>query len=190
MFWRTNLSPSLLLRRYCLGFSIAASVDRKELSAYCNGQLCFTRFSMLFMAYASVFCSGLAFLLSTLLLLIYRFKNILPSDQELASRAPSLPRGAVRGCSYLKWRVEGHFFLSVGWSSRPLKIYAQSTQLVERITMVLFLFQKDSISRFFLFFCRKNFVVDEKSTFHHHYHFSSDHTSTSFIDIHMGFHFL
>ena len=37
------------------------------------------------MAYASVFCSGLAFLLSTLLLLIYRFKNILPSDQELAS---------------------------------------------------------------------------------------------------------
>ena len=32
--------------------------------------------------------------------------------------------------------------------------------------MVLFHFRKDSISRFFLFFCRKNFVVDEKSTFH------------------------
>tara|TARA_A100001015_G_scaffold300168_1_gene385213 strand:- start:467 stop:637 length:171 start_codon:yes stop_codon:yes gene_type:complete len=56
--------------------------------------------------------------------------------------------------------------------------------------MVLFLFRKDSISRFFLFFTKKNFVVDEKSTFHHHYHFSSDHTSTSFIDIHMKFHFL
>ena len=148
------MSPSLLLRRYCLGFSIAASVDRKELSAYCNGQLCFTRFSILFMAYASGYCSGLAFLLSTLLLLIYRFKNILPSDQELASRAPSLPRGAVRGCSYLKWRVEGHFFLSVGWSSRPLKIYAQSTQLVERMCMVLSLFRGDSIFIFkiFLFF--------------------------------------
>ena len=32
------------------------------------------------------------------------------------SKAPALPRGAVRGCSYLKWRVEGRFSLSPGWS--------------------------------------------------------------------------
>ena len=92
-------------------------------------------------------------------------------------KAPALPRGAVRGCSYLKWRAEGRFSLSPGWPPTPPN-------------SMLSLFRKDSISRFFLFFAKKNFVVDEKSTFHHHYHFSSDHTSTSFIDIHMGFHFL
>ena len=34
-------------------------------------------------------------------------------------KAPALLRGAVRGCSYMKLRVEGRFSLSPGWSPTP-----------------------------------------------------------------------
>ena len=111
-----------------------------------------------------------------------------------APQGPVTPKGGCTGVciGVLVYEMEGRgpFFPFARVVTYTPQKYAQSTQLVERITMVTLFFRKDSISRFFLFFCRKNFVVDEKSTFHHHYHFSSDHTSTSFIDIHMGFHFL
>ena len=106
------------------------------------------------------------------------------------SQGPSTPKGGCTGVLVSEMEGRGPFFSFARVVTYTPQMYAQWTQLVERITMVLLFFRKDSISRFFLFFCRKNFVVDEKSTFHHHYHFSSDHTSTSFIDIHMGFHFL
>ena len=112
------------------------------------------------------------------------------SRRNYRGQGPGTPQGGCTGVLVPEMEGRGPFFSFGGMATYTPQKYAQSTQLVERITMVTLFFRKDSISRFFLFFCRKNFVVDEKSTFHHHYHFSSDHTSTSFIDIHMGFHFL
>ena len=43
------------------------------------------------------------------------------ADLWVVIKAPALPRGAVRGCSYLKWRAEGRFLVSPGWSPTPPK---------------------------------------------------------------------
>ena len=105
-------------------------------------------------------------------------------------QGPRTPKGGCTGVLVSEMEGRGPFFNFARVVTYTPQKYAQSTQLVERITMVTLVFSKGFDFKIFLFFCRKNFVVDEKSTFHHHYHFSSDHTSTSFIDIHMGFHFL
>ena len=108
------------------------------------------------------------------------------------SQGPVTPQGGCTGVLVPEMEGRGPFCAFGRVATYTPQKYAQSTQLVERITMVLFLFRKDLISRFFYFFVEKTLLLmkTEKSTFHHHYHFSSDHTSTSFIDIHMGFHFL
>ena len=59
----------------------------------------------------------------------------------------------------------GPFFSSARVVTYNPKLYAQSTQLVERITMVTLFFRKDSISRFFYFFVEKTLLLMKNQHF-------------------------
>ena len=79
-----------------LGVAIVGTIDSDEIDEFCktskhegyagtkNG-ICITKIVINVPAYLSAWSAGAGFFMSMMLLLAYRWKNILPSDQELAN---------------------------------------------------------------------------------------------------------
>ena len=72
-------------------------------------------------------------------------------EPRSTNTAPALPRGAVRGCSYLKWRVEGRFFLSPGWSPTPPKSMLNRLSSSRGSPWCFFFFERIRFQDFFIF---------------------------------------
>ena len=89
----------------------------------------------------------------------------LPLSRSYAIRAPSLPRGAVRGCSYLKWRVEGRFFLSPGWSPTPPKSMLNRLSSSRGSPWCFFFFERIRFQDFFYFFVEKTLLLMKNQHF-------------------------
>ena len=81
-------------------------------------------------------------------------------------QGPRTPKGGCTGVLVPEMEGRGPFFYFGRLAAYTPQKYAQSTQLVERITMGAFSFlKKIDFVRFFYFFVKKTLFVDEKSTF-------------------------
>ena len=86
------------------------------------------------------------------------FSDFILSFAKMVGQGPSTPKGGCTGVLVSEMEGRGPFFTFARVVTYTPQMYAQSTQLVERITMVLLLFRKDSISRFFYFFVEKTLL--------------------------------
>ena len=80
-------------------------------------------------------------------------------------KAPALPRGAVRGCSYLKWRVEGRFFLSPGWSPTPPNSMLNRLSSSRGSPWCFHFFERIRFQDFFYFFVEKTLLLMKNQHF-------------------------
>ena len=85
--------------------------------------------------------------------------------RAVGSKAPALPRGAVRGCSYLKWRVEGRFFLSPGWSPTPPNSMLNRLSSPRGSPWCFFFFERIRFQDFFYFFVEKTLLLMKNQHF-------------------------
>ena len=80
-------------------------------------------------------------------------------------KAPALTRGAVRGCSYLKWRVEGRFFLSPGWSPTPPNSMLNRLSSSRGSPWCFLFFERIRFQDFFYFFVEKTLLLMKNQHF-------------------------
>ena len=83
----------------------------------------------------------------------------------MGGKAPALPRGAVRGCSYLKWRVEGRFFLSPGWSPTPPNSMLNRLSSSRGSPWCFLFFERIRFQDFFYFFVEKTLLLMKNQHF-------------------------
>ena len=81
------------------------------------------------------------------------------------SKAPALPRAAVRGCSYLKWRVEGRFFHSPGWSPTPPNSMLNRLSSSRGSPWCFSFFERIRFQDFFYFFVEKTLLLMKNQHF-------------------------
>ncbi len=92
-------------------------------------------------------------------------KHIRAMDGGDFYKAPALPRGAVRGCSYLKWRVEGRFFLSPGWSPTPPNSMFNRLSSSRGSPWCFFFFERIRFQDFFYFLQKKTLLLMKNQHF-------------------------
>ena len=91
--------------------------------------------------------------------------NLFVAVLSHVDRAPALPRGAVRGCSYLKWRVEGRFSLSPGWSPTPPNSMLNRLSSSRGSPWCFFFFERIRFQDFFYFFVEKTLLLMKNQHF-------------------------
>ena len=87
------------------------------------------------------------------------------SEPLLDHRAPPLPRGAVRGCSYMKLRAEGRFSLSPGWSPTPPNSMLNRLSSSRGSPWCFYFFERIRFQDFFYFFVEKTLLLMKNQHF-------------------------
>ena len=88
-----------------------------------------------------------------------------PTPTMVVDTAPALPRGAVRGCSYMKLRVEGRFFLSPGWSPTPPNSMLNRLSSSRGSPWCFSFFERIRFQDFFYFFVEKTLLLMKNQHF-------------------------
>ena len=88
-----------------------------------------------------------------------------PVNGRCECRAPALPRGAVRGCSYMKLRVEGRFILSPGWSPTPPNSMLNRLSSSRGSPWCFSFFERIRFQDFFYFFVEKTLLLTKNQHF-------------------------
>ena len=81
------------------------------------------------------------------------------------TRPPPLPRGAVRGCSYMKLRVEGRFSLSPGWSPTPPNSMLNRLSSSRGSPWCFLFFERIRFQDLFYFFVEKTLLLMKNQHF-------------------------